>query len=70
MNMGLITGLFNTGSIFDYDMDGDLDMYLQNHSVHSSRSYGNAFIAFLKHDSLSGGRLFRNDIENGKHVFS
>ncbi len=49
-------------------MDGDLDMYLQNHSIHTSRSYGNASLRF-DHDSLSGGRLFRNDEVNGRHVF-
>ena len=61
-------GFSTQAAFFDYDMDGDLDMYLQNHSVHSSRSYGNATLRF-DHDSLSGGRLFRNDEVNGKHVF-
>jgi enediyne biosynthesis protein E4 len=61
-------GFSTQAAFFDYDLDGDLDMYLQNHSVHSSRSYGNASLR-LEHDSLSGGRLFRNDLENGKHVF-
>jgi hypothetical protein len=61
-------GFSTQAAFFDYDMDGDLDMYLQNHSVHSSRSYGNASLRF-DHDSLSGGRLFRNDEVNGKHVF-
>ena len=61
-------GFSTQAAFFDYDMDGDLDMYLQNHSVHSSRSYGNASLR-LDHDSLSGGRLFRNDVVNGRHVF-
>ena len=56
------------GGIFDYGMDGDLDMHLQNHSVHTSRSYGNSSLRF-DHDSLTGGRLFRNDVVNGKHIF-
>ena len=46
-------------------MDGDLDMYLLNHSVHTSRSYGNVTLHFDR-DSLAGDRLFRNDIEMGK----
>jgi enediyne biosynthesis protein E4 len=61
-------GFSTQAAFFDYDMDGDLDMYLQNHSVHTSRSYGNSNLRF-DHDSLSGGRLFRNDVVNGKHVF-
>jgi enediyne biosynthesis protein E4 len=61
-------GFSTQAAFFDYDGDGDLDMYLQNHSVHTSRSYGNASLR-LDHDSLSGGRLFRNDEVNGGHVF-
>jgi hypothetical protein len=61
-------GFSTQAAFFDYDMDGDLDMYLQNHSIHSTRSYGNVSLR-LDHDSLSGGRLFRNDEVNGKHVF-
>jgi len=61
-------GFSTQAAFFDYDMDGDLDMYLQNHSVHTSRSYGNVSLRFDQ-DSLAGGRLFRNDVVNGKHVF-
>ena len=61
-------GFSTQAAFFDYDGDGDLDMYLQNHSVHTSRSYGNVSLR-LDRDSLSGGRLFRNDEVNGKHVF-
>jgi hypothetical protein len=61
-------GFSTQAAFFDYDMDGDLDMYLQNHSVHTSRSFGNSSLRFDR-DSLSGGRLFRNDVVNGRHVF-
>ncbi len=39
-------GFSTQAAFFDYDMDGDLDMYLLNHSVHTSRSYGDASSAF------------------------
>ena len=61
-------GFSTQAAFFDYDMDGDLDMYLLNHSVHTSRSYG---LVSLRNDfdSLAGDRLFRNDVVNGKQVF-
>ncbi|MGD0754149.1 MAG: VCBS repeat-containing protein [Bacteroidales bacterium] len=61
-------GFSTQAAFFDYDMDGDLDMYLLNHSVHTSRSYGNVSLRSDR-DSLAGGRLFRNDVVNGRHVF-
>lgn len=61
-------GYSTQAAFFDYDMDGDLDMYLLNHSVHTSRSYGNVSLRNDK-DSLAGDRLYRNDIADGKHVF-
>ncbi len=50
-------------------MDGDLDMYLLNHSVHTSRSYGSSNLR-LEHDSLAGDRLYRNDVVDGQRVFN
>jgi hypothetical protein len=61
-------GFSTQAAFFDYDMDGDLDMYLLNHSVHTSRSYGGATLRNEK-DTLAGDRLYRNDNDNGKHVF-
>lgn len=49
-------------AFFDYDLDGDLDMYLLNHSVHPNRTYGNGNKRNTI-DSLSGDRLYKN--ENG-----
>jgi enediyne biosynthesis protein E4 len=61
-------GFSTQAAFFDYDMDGDLDMYLLNHSVHTSRSYGGVSLR-NDFDARAGDRLFRNDLVNGKHVF-
>ncbi|MBK5278924.1 MAG: VCBS repeat-containing protein, partial [Bacteroidia bacterium] len=67
---GLIFQGFSTqASFFDYDNDGDLDMYLLNHSVHTSRSYGDVTLRFQS-DGLAGDRLYRNELaQTGKTYF-
>ncbi|MFO7823816.1 MAG: VCBS repeat-containing protein [Cyclobacterium sp.] len=52
-------------SFFDYDNDGDLDMYLLNHSIHTVNSYGPAEI---RNDRTgeSGDKLLKN--EGGKFI--
>ncbi len=57
-------GFSTHAGFFDYDMDGDLDMYLMNHSLHHNGTFGprEKFIQTI--DSISGDKLFRNDDGN------
>jgi hypothetical protein len=61
---------FSTQSVFfDHDLDGDLDMYLLNHSVHTSASYGASDLRLGTHE-LAGDRLFRNESSEGNSTFT
>ena len=56
------TGYSTQAAFFDYDLDGDLDMYLLNHSTHAER--GSVFRPQRgEHHPRAGDRLFRNDGE-------
>jgi enediyne biosynthesis protein E4 len=64
-----IEGLNTQSTFFDYDKDGDLDMFLVNHSIHSTDNYASADRRMVR-DRLGGDRLLRNDSINGRIVFS
>lgn len=49
-----------TAAVLDYDKDGDLDIYLLNHAVHTEESFGNADLR-LKRNEKTGDKLLRND---------
>ena len=57
-----VVGFSTQSAFFDFDLDGDLDMFLLNHSVHPNRSYGKGRKR-KDYDAWSGDRFFRN--ENG-----
>ncbi|WP_235921263.1 VCBS repeat-containing protein [Foetidibacter luteolus] len=58
------SGFSTQAAFFDYDMDGDLDMYLLNHSIHQNGTFGPRQTLIKKTNPLSGDRIYRND--NGK----
>lgn len=53
-------GYGQQAAFFDYDLDGDLDMYLLRHSSHDEGTYGNILLRKIRNDR-AGDRLLRND---------
>jgi hypothetical protein len=47
-------------AFFDYDLDGDLDMYLLNQAVHTPNAYKKGELRKVR-DSMTGDRLYKNN---------
>lgn len=64
-----LVGFGTQATFFDYDLDGDLDMFQLNHSLHNNGTFGPR-VKFQEGENkfhpLSGDRFFRND--NGKYT--
>ncbi len=63
------SGLSTQAAFFDYDKDGDLDCFLINHSKQPHSNIVDT-VNRNKPDSISGSRLFRNELNNGEKKFT
>jgi enediyne biosynthesis protein E4 len=61
-----LIGFGTHATFFDYDLDGDLDMFQLNHSLHKNGTFGPRALFQGKFHPLSGDRFFRND--KGKYT--
>lgn len=69
------SGFSTQAAFFDYDMDGDLDCYLLNHSVHQNGTFARRDLFKGSYHKQSGDKLFRNDAsfaegEKNKNFFT
>lgn len=55
------SGFSTQAAFFDYDLDGDLDMFLLNHSVHQNGTFKPRKEFTGTYHPLSGDRFYRND---------
>ena len=55
------SGFSTQASFFDYDLDGDLDMFLLNHNINHDGNYAPRENFLNTFDSRAGQKLYRND---------
>lgn len=56
------SGFSTQAAFFDYDMDGDLDMFLLNHAVHQNGSFAERQNFIGTYHPLTGDRIYRNNL--------
>ena len=61
------SGLSTQPAFIDYDRDGDLDLFLLNHAVHTVRSYGTT--KRMEEAPLSGDRFYENRLNEDEGRF-
>ena len=61
-----LVGFGTQASFFDYDLDGDLDFFQLNHSVHQNGTFGKRDLFLNTFHPLSGDRFFEN--RNGTYI--
>ena len=61
------SGFSTQAAFFDYDLDGDLDMYLLNHAVHQDGNFAERNKFLNTYHPRAGDRLYRNDSKNSRN---